>query len=225
MEMLISEDSEFDDSTVDKAIDLKISLQLVTHSLPRKTQEYMSVLLQKYLNECGKGIYFNKLDYCLSEILLNALKANMKRVYFKKHNLDINNPEDYQKGMETFRTDILDDKDYYLKLLRDGDLYVIYKLQIDEEKLIIEVRNNSVMTEIESERVKQKIADTHTMVYDEVVEGCVDETEGAGLGISSILLALRSFGLPGDHYQLYTEGNETVARLIIEDPLEELEEN
>lgn len=217
MEIFLSDDSEFDDSSIDAAIDLKISLEMMTHSLPKKTQEYMSVLLSKYLNECGLSEYFNKLNFCLSEILFNAIKANMKRIYFLEKNFDINNPEDYEKGMETFRQDTLSNKNYYFEKLRSSDLYVIYSLKIENGSLIIEVRNNSLMTPIEAERVKEKIANCHEYTPDELFGNIVDETEGAGLGINTIMLTLKSFGLPGDHYQLFTRGKETVARLIVEE--------
>ncbi|MCQ2593207.1 MAG: hypothetical protein MJ188_10540 [Treponema sp.] len=219
MDLILSDDSDFDDSSIDAAIDLKISLQLITHSLPKKTQEYMSLLLSKYLKECGLSSYFNKLSYCLSEILFNAVKANMKRIYFMEKNLDINNLDDYEEGMKTFRQDTLKNKEYYFEKLRSSDLYITYALTIDHNRLVIEVRNNSVMTPIEAQRVKEKIANFHEFTSDEIMGNLVDDTEGAGLGISTIMLTLKSFGLPGDNYQLFTRGKETIARLIVEDSL------
>lgn len=214
----MSDDSLFDESKIKSAIDLKISLQLVTHSLPRKTQEYMSTILEKYLQECGMGSYFNKLNYCLSEILFNAVKANMKRVYFREKNLNIDDPKDYEEGMKTFRQDTLENKEHYFELLRTSDLYVTYTLKLEGSKFIIEVRNNSVMTSIEAERVKEMISAIHNFDPASIINGPIDETEGAGLGIKSIIMALNSFDLPGENYQIFTEANETVARLIIEEP-------
>lgn len=226
MKIQLSEDDEiYDDSSISAAIDLKISLQLTTHSLPKKTHEYMSLLLSKYLTECGLTECYNKMDYCLSEILFNAVKANVKRLYFQEKNLDINNASDYEEGMKTFRDDSIQNKQHYMEKLRSSDYYITYSLKIDNDKVIIEVRNNSVMTPIEAKRVKEKIAQSHAFTAEEMDKNIIDETEGAGLGIRSIMLTLESFGLPGDHYQLYTEGKETVARLVIEQPiLEDLEE-
>ena len=223
MDILISDDADFDDETISSAIDLTVSLEIVTHSLPQKTQEYMSALLSKYLEEFGLADYYNKLNFCLSEILFNAVKANVKRIYFEERKLDIDNNDDYAEGMKNFRTDTLSNKNYYFEKLRDSDLYVTLSLKIIDGKLIIEVRNNSVMNAIEAERVKQKIASFHDFTSADMDSGIVDESEGAGLGISTILLTLRSFGLPGDHYKLYTTDKETIARLIIEDePLLEI---
>lgn len=213
-----ADDSLFNESVNDDTNDLNISLQLTTHSLPKKTHEYMGLLLSKHLNECGLGTYYNQLNYCLSEILFNAIKANMKRIYFTEKGLDIENPEDYKKGMETFRKDTLDNRDFYQRKLRNSPYYVSYSLKIDNGKVIIEVRNNTRMTDVEAARVKEKIATFYTGDKDSIYQSSIDAVEGAGLGIRSILFTLRGFGLPGDNYQLFTEGEETVARLIVEEP-------
>ncbi len=39
----------------------------------------------------------------IRELITNASKANIKRLYFKLMELDINKKEDYRKGMETFQ--------------------------------------------------------------------------------------------------------------------------
>lgn len=225
MGILISEDTEFDDSSIQTAIDLKLSLEIVTHSLPKKTHEYMDIMLSKYLDECGMSAYYNKLSFCLSEILFNSIKANMKRIYFAEKNLDINNPSDYEKGMINFRTETLSNKSHYFEKLREKDLYVLLSLCIESGNLIIEVRNNSLITETEYQRVKEKFAEFRNPEELAATDIKIDESEGAGLGIKTVLLALESFGLPGDHYQLFTQGDETIARLIIENnPVSEIEE-
>lgn len=209
MSIIISEDTDFNDESIKTAIDLKVSLEISTHSLPLKTKEYISQILFKYLDECGQASAFNKLDYCVSELLFNAIKANLKRVYFMERGLDINDPMDYDVGMITFRKDTLADKERYFQMLRDKDYYVTFSLLIEGNNLILEVRNNSLISDFELERVKQKIANSKAMSLD-----VVDDTEGAGLGINSICCALRSFGLSEQNYQLFTNKKETVARLI-----------
>lgn len=219
MEIKLSDDFDLDENAIDNVIDLKISVKMMTHSLPSKTQEYMGSLLKMYLKEFGIESYYHKLNYCLSEILVNAIKANMKRIYFQEHNLSIDNPADYETGIKGFRNEMLNKKAYYLERLRNSSLYVIYSLKFEDNRLIIEVRNNSVMTEAEIERVKECIKKAGAYNPANLLDEQIDETEGAGLGIKSIILTLRSFGLPGDHYMLYTDNNETVAKLIIEQPI------
>lgn len=219
----ICEDTIYNDTTIKTAEDLDISLEICTHSLPQKTKEYITLLLTRYLEESGLGYSCKKLDYCLSEILFNAIKANIKRIYFKEKNLDINNADDYDEGMKTFRKDTLSNRSYYFRRLREEKLYVKFSMKATKDSLIIEVRNNSLITTFEEERVKEKISHFHKITPEDFATGFLDETEGAGLGINSIMLTLRSFGLPGDNYKLFTSGNETVARLIYNfDYLEEI---
>ena len=42
----------------------------------------------------------------IKEILINAVKANAKRIHFRTINLDINIPEEYEKGMESFAEEV-----------------------------------------------------------------------------------------------------------------------
>lgn len=216
--MIIVSDESIFDVDIKNMVDLKLSLEVITHALPNKTKEYISLTLSKYLDEAGLADCYNKLDYCLSEILFNAIKANLKRVYFKEKNLDITNKADYDEGMKTFRIDTLENKEHYLNLLCEQDLYVKFLLKVEGEDLVLEVRNNAVITDFEYKRVKEKISQFHNVTPEDLFANCIDETEGAGLGINSILLTLKSFGLPGDNYQIFIEGNETVARLVYSVP-------
>lgn len=223
MNKKFSEDTVYNDTTIKTAEDLDISLEICTHSLPQKTKEYISLLLTRYLEEAGLGYCCKKLDYCLSEILFNAIKANVKRIYFREKNLDINNVKDYEEGMKSFRDDTLSNRVYYFKKLREEKLYVKFSMKATKDSIILEVKNNSLITSFEEERVKEKISHFHKITPEDFASGFLDETEGAGLGINSIMLTLHSFGLPGDSYKLFTCENETVARLIYNfDCLEEI---
>lgn len=215
LNILLSEDSDFEDASVTSAIDLKLPLEIRITSLLKKTQDNISKIFSRYLASCGLSDSFSKLDYCLSEILSNAVKANVKRIYFKEKNLDINNTDDYVQGMRTFKMDTFENKAYYFEKLRDADKYINLSLHIEENNLIIEVRNNSVITLLESERVKEKISNFHTYSAEELALNFVDETEGSGLGINSIMLMLKNLGLPEESYQIYAEEHETVAKLVI----------
>lgn len=219
MEIYLSEDAEFDYSSVEAAIGLNIPLKMVTYSLPVKTQDCMSSLLNEFLNKCDLSSCYNKLNYCLSEILFNAIKANIKHVFFKEKNLDINNQEDYETGMKTFREEISTNKDYYLQILKNKNLYVTFSLTIENNRFIMEVRNNTLMSNTEEKRVKEKFSDYLDFGTKSLDECVIDQSEGAGLGIRSVLLILKSFGQPDDNFQLFTKERETISRLIIDKPI------
>ena len=69
-------------------------------------------LLKDFLSEINQPQMIEALSYCFKELVYNAKKANTKRVYFEERQLDINNPDDYAKGMEGFKKDTLKNQKY-----------------------------------------------------------------------------------------------------------------
>ena len=59
----------------------------------------------------------------MGEIVSNSIKANLKRAHFILNNLDINNPKDYEIGMQTFH-------DEGLCLLKNILCIFAYKLHL-----------------------------------------------------------------------------------------------
>ena len=60
-------------------------------------------ILEVYLVELGQERILEPLSYCLKELIINAQKANTKRLYFEEKGLDILQENDYEKGMRDFR--------------------------------------------------------------------------------------------------------------------------
>ena len=78
-------------------------------------ETYVREVLRIFLEECHQDHMYEYLNFCLGELLTNAKKANTKRVYFKYKNLDINNLDDYKKGMENFKEETLSNIDHFLE--------------------------------------------------------------------------------------------------------------
>ena len=55
--------------------------------------------LQDQLNLFKKSYLYNSLSYVVKEVMGNANKSNLKRVYFKYNQLEIEKDADYQKGI------------------------------------------------------------------------------------------------------------------------------
>ena len=68
-----------------------------------ENREFIKKVLFEYLKAIGQENCHNLLGLCMEEIISNSVKANIKRTYFLSNNLDINNHEDYQKGMQDFK--------------------------------------------------------------------------------------------------------------------------
>ena len=107
--------ANIDVAQIKKAARNSVPLSIKTYTLPHETEEYIEQVLGIFLEEFGQGHIKDRIAYCMKELAVNAKKANTKRVYFKQRELDINDPDQYAKGMESFKTETLDNIDFYLK--------------------------------------------------------------------------------------------------------------
>lgn len=207
---------EKDTKVIAESIRQQLPVIVTTYTLPRNMETYIREVLSVFLKECRQEHMYEYLNFCLGELLTNAKKANTKRIYFKDKNLDINNPEDYKKGMESFKEDTLTNIDYYLELQKKAGLYIKMILQLKGDKVKIEIRNNSVLNPVEEERIKNKLESVQQYTsMEDAFHNVLDQSEGAGLGIIIMVLMLQKVGLSKDNYQVFVDGDETVTRIVL----------
>lgn len=207
---------KIDKEKIRVSVGLQLPIEITSYTLPRNTEVYIRTVMEMFLDECHQNHLKEYLNFCLSELLTNAKKANTKRVYFKEKGLDINNHDDYEKGMENFKMDTLTNIDHYLELQKKAGLYIKLSLRILADKIYIEIRNNAVLTVFEKERIQQKLDSVQQYKeMDEVFTNLLDQSEGAGLGIIIIILMLQKVGLSKDNYQVVSTDEETITRIIL----------
>lgn len=207
---------ELDIKKIQQAIRAGIPLSITTYTLPHEMAEYMENILALFLNELNQNSMNEYLKYCLNELTTNSKKANTKRIYFKEKGLDIHNDEQYEEGMKDFKEDTLTNIKHYMTLQKNAGLYVKFILQTRNNKIKLEVRNNSEMTYREYKRIHDKLsrAQQYTSV-DQAMNQILDDSEGAGLGIIIMILMLEKVGLTEENYQVLCEGGETITRIIL----------
>jgi putative nucleotidyltransferase with HDIG domain len=198
------------------AIRSGIPLSITTYTLPHEMEIYMSDVLTAFLTELNQQQMVQYLNYCLNELITNAKKANTKRVYFKDKGLDITNESDYNLGMKTFKEDMLNNINYYLLLQKKAGLYIKLMLQMRNNKIKIEVRNNSALTVFEYKRIHDKLTRAQQYIsIEEALTKILDDTEGAGLGLVIMILMLEKIGLTEENFQTRCENGETITRIIL----------
>ena len=209
-----------DVSKIKMAIRAGIPLSITTYTLPHEMEIYMGSVLSAFLQELNQGQMVEYLQYCLNELITNSKKANTKRIFFKEKGLDIFNDDDYEEGMKTFKVETLNNIKYYLQKQKEAGLYVKLILQTRNNKLKIEVRNNSELTLTEYKRMHDKLsrAQQYTSV-DQAISQILDDSEGAGLGLVIMILMLEKIGLTEENFQILSEHGETITRIIL--PLDE----
>ena len=208
--------SEQDKEKISLAVQLHTPLEIMSYTLPREKERYIQEVLMYFLMQCHQEHMTDNLVFCLSELLTNSKKANTKRVYFQEQNLDINNEMDYHQGMVTCKEDTLSNIEHYLELQKKAGLYIKLILQLNDEGIKIEIRNNAVITKFEKKRILEKlrVAEKYEEPH-QVVSLLVDQTEGAGLGIIIIVLMLRKIGLSRENYKVFTNDTETITQMIL----------
>ena len=112
--------------------------------------------------------------------------------------------------------DTLTNIDHYLELQKKAGLYIKLSLRILADKIYIEIKNNCKLTVFEKERIQQKLNSVQQYSeMNEVFTNVLDQSEGAGLGIIIIILMLQKVGLSKENYQVISEDDETITRIIL----------
>lgn len=156
----------------------------------------------------------------IKELTVNATKANFKRIIFRENNINVADPEDYERGMKIFRKAISERMALeYGRKAKQMRLGTLASFDFDGDRLIIEIRNNLGMTRGEEARVRAKLREAMRCVD---VAGFLmenlDETEGAGLGLVLSLMALKSSGIDPHMLTIKTD-YETHTSARVEIPL------
>lgn len=205
-----------DTEKIKMAINSGLPLTIITYTLPHDMEVYMGQILEAFLRELGQAQMVQYLTYCQQELITNAKKANTKRVYFSEKKFDINNEDDYNEGMKDFKRITLNNIAYYLEKQKRAGLYVKLVLQFRNNKVKMEVRNNSALTYFEYKRIHDKLSrvQQYTSV-DDALNQILDDTEGAGLGLIIMILMLEKIGMTEENFQIISENGETVTRIIL----------
>lgn len=186
------------------------------YKIPRENENFYVETLGLFLKDMGKERIFDHLGYCLREIINNAKKANIKRVFFLDENLDISNPEDYEKGMKYFKEKSFSNLDYYLDLQEKYKLFVQIYFHIKDPNLNIIISNNSPILKQEQAKIINRISKAKSFdSVEEAYQSVLDDSEGAGLGIVILILILRKIGINERNFAIAVENNTTHVRVAV----------
>jgi putative nucleotidyltransferase with HDIG domain len=152
----------------------------------------------------------------VQEIINNALKANLKRIYFKQNRQDINNEVQYQKLIQSFKPKVLLKMENYYSSLKQEELYIKIGLKLSANSLAIEIYNNVSLLPVELKRINERLDKIKKV--DNILNLMVDvsdKTEGAGIGLVLLIKALEKTGIGTDSFSIKSQGNMTYTKLII----------
>ncbi|MDR3284971.1 MAG: hypothetical protein LBS97_07325 [Treponema sp.] len=199
---------------------LPAPIEITAYTLPSQTERRIHEETAAFLRSLGLEDLADGLSYCVSELLVNAQKANIKRAYFQEKQLRITNAADYRKGMETFKADTMDNIAPYLELQEPAGRYIRFRVIVWHKTLRIEVRNKARLLSQEYRRMHDKLIRAYHYDAEDALER-IDNSEGAGLGLTIIGLFLNRLGLSEEQLFIRRRGGET--RICLSLPLARLQ--
>lgn len=205
---------DLENSHITYAIDNSKRLTLTIYKYLAEERKYIDEILQLYLKETELEHLTTQLTYCIHELAGNACRANTKRSYFKYKNLNIDEADHYNRGMESFINDVFSDKEKFHASAKEQGLYIKFQIKKTEDSIDLSVLNNVPLTLEEEDRIHQKFEAIKE--FDNVAEAftvLADTSEGAGLGIAMMVIMLKEMGLPPERLRIFRASNETHAVL------------
>ena len=191
-------------------------LSITAHSYNHREREQVDMILGRYLEEGKMTDLHSLIAYCLHELAGNARKANIKRLYYQMRGLDMANDSDYQAGLEGFKQVATTDDAEWSERMREAGMYIRFQFLRDHEKITAVVRNNAPLLPVERSRIAEKLREaTQYKNMAEAYEHVRDFTEGAGLGLTMVVIMLRNLGLSDRTLQIYATEKETIAHITL----------
>lgn len=162
---------------------MKFTFRAPDDDLMQKVREN----LRSFLARQGLRASANIIETVLSELIQNAIKANLKRSYFLENKLHLE--RDYKQGNQGFRRMLAEDARGLIALAAKHrhEVRVTFKL---EKEILISVWNPEIAV-AEQARIRKSLAQK------EIKPGSDMLAEGAGMGLTMSTSLLRSLGLAG----------------------------
>lgn len=186
--------------------------------IKEKILSTLTIILEKQSCEQLKMPIFT----CINEMLVNAIKANLKNLYFEEYEPHNNALEiiPYHKALQLFKLEMSSNRiDYLIKMAEKKDVKARITLEFDEQDVLyVTIVNPADLTEVEIENINHKIevAKSYDTLSDYFVLSENDPNkEGGGLGIIFILMMLKSFGVDTDHFTISSSNHVTTSFLKI----------
>ncbi|MCB1172630.1 MAG: HDOD domain-containing protein [Leptospiraceae bacterium] len=178
----------------------ELTYHIVNHILAEQDMQFLSNVLMTLLREC----------------ISNAVKANLKRAWFKKHAADIADETEYAEYIQRFKAEAVSRIEEHLDEMKSSGLQVHLIFDVRGDKIRFSIENNTPMTATELARVRERIdaaARIHSMA--EAMERFADDQEGAGLGLLINIMLLRKSGIGPENFRIASDEQRTRVSITI----------
>lgn len=199
------------------AINRNQEIVFVSYSILDETEKNIQFALNKILERHNKSDLYTPVYSSLKELVANAIKANAKYILIEEG--EIKDPDDIMEVVDKVRN-ILNEESLLLYGIKAKQYRLSTRIYLKPQttRLTIEVINNLPVPQKELERMRERIE--RSSYYDSIADFYLENpdptAEGMGLGLSMVVVLLKSVGIPYTNFTLYTDfKSKTVARIII----------
>ncbi|MBI39121.1 MAG: histidine kinase [Leptospiraceae bacterium] len=192
-------------------------IRFITYSLTDTMERQLDFVIAAILKKHEHPSLQSTLYSCLKELVVNATKANAKRVFFEELKLDINDPGEYRTGMEKLKGNISEKwiREYGDKAKARG-LETSITFDHTDDGLRILVLNDTDLIGADENRIREKLAEG--MSYDDLLSFYMangDQTEGEGMGLVMNLLLMKGEEIDPALFRIGNVEGKTMGRIEI----------
>ncbi|MCB1318731.1 MAG: hypothetical protein KDK34_00675, partial [Leptospiraceae bacterium] len=150
------------------------------------------------------GALHGPLRALLTELINNAFKANLKRMYFEDQGLRLDS--DYQQGMDGFRRELERNSGGLMATMAERSHTVRVVLGTQADSLRIEVENSVGMHPSERQTVTEILSQVQRLQsHNGDTVRPVDRSEGGGLGLKMAAFMVANLGWPAESLNFATD--------------------
>jgi HD-like signal output (HDOD) protein len=191
-------------------------VKLTFHYNSKEINRFLNSLLTKILSRSDMLYLQGAVENVLREMVVNAVKANSKRVFFKKINRNITDPSHYEEGMNSFKSFLEESiSELPVELKRNGFKVELF-LKKDASGYRIIVRNNAGLLPFEQERIKTRVNKAKEYTdFSDIYMDTADDQEGEGLGIPLTIFFLKNSGIGETSFSIVSDGSITQSAFTI----------
>ncbi len=174
-------------------------------------------ILKKYNRQDLQEVVYST----VKELAINGVKANLKSLIFQEKDIDRTDAESIEQGIKVLHQ-VLASPDLmkeYDEKARVKKYKASLKLKHSSKRVIVMVTNSIPLSDEEEERIREKFK--KALNYESIAEYYMDnlddaQAEGAGLGITMVVLLLKSVDINPHAFAIYkNRDGETVAKIEI----------
>ena len=200
------------------AIENERPITLRTYVFLKEAEHDLNLIISSILNAFNRPNLIDVVYTSVKELVLNGVKANIKREVFAELKLSFDDIDEYAQGMEEFRKCLNESwvQEYATKA-KEKEVYVDVTFSIRKKNILVTVENNNPMSEKEISRVRSQFAESDQFkgIADVYLQNH-DNSEGAGMGIILILMLLKGIGIDPSSFKVESDlKSKTVASFEI----------